>query len=389
MIQNKFTLPIVVVSFLIAETVFIAADKIYLEKISARADKFRIDLSQNLDNNLRTLSKKQMRVVWNGSQKSYIPISDITASYYRRYIEKQNLEVNYKKLNDLLAALAPAINQDAVNARVEFSEKDKKVNEFSLPQNGQKLNIEKSATEVARALAAGRITAYLTVEKITPAITANSLQRLGITALLAKGESDFKGSSPSRINNIKVGSAKFQGLFIKPGEEFSFNSVLGDISDKTGYQYELVVKNKKLVPEYGGGLCQVSTTLFRAAVLSGLPILERRPHSLPVKYYNPQGFDATIYPGASDLRFTNDTPKDILIQTKIKGTELIFEIYGSEDGRKVEIDGPKVTEENPDGSIKTVLTRKITLSDGSVKENYFKSDYKSPYLFSVEKNPLE
>ncbi|MBI2065438.1 MAG: VanW family protein, partial [Candidatus Yanofskybacteria bacterium] len=152
---------------------------------------------------------------------------------------------------------------------------------------------------------------------------------------------------------------------------------------------ELVVKNGKLIPEFGGGICQVSTTLFRAATAAGLPILERRGHSLPVRYYNPQGFDATIYPGVIDLKFKNDTSNNILIQNKIEETRLSFEIYGSENDRKIEIDGPNILEQKPDGSMKTILTRKIVLPDGSIKEDIFRSTYKSPALFPLEKNPLE
>ena len=127
--------------------------------------------------------------------------------------------------------------------------------------------------------------------------------------------------------------------------------------------------------------------MFRAAINAGLPILERRPHSFPVKYYNPQGFDATIYPGVVDLRFRNDTLAHLLVQTKISGTKLIFEIYGSDDGRVVTLDGPYQYDQKANGAMKAYFTRKITLTDGTEKEERFDSNYKPP--MPLVKNPLE
>ena len=110
---------------------------------------------------------------------------------------------------------------------------------------------------------------------------------------------------------------------------------------------------------------------------------------MPVRYYNPQGFDATIYPGVTDLRFKNDTAKHLLIQSHIEDTKLIFEIFGSSDGRQVELADPKILEQNSNGSMKIVLTRKITAAGGTVKEENFWSNYKSPASFPLERNPLE
>ncbi len=163
---------------------------------------------------------------------------------------------------------------------------------------------------------------------------------------------------------------------IKPNEEFSFNTILGDVGPETGYKAELVIKQNKTVPEYGGGLCQVSTTAFRAAFYAGLPIKERQAHAFPVKYYNPQGFDATIYPPHPDLRFINDTPAYIVIQTKVEENNLIFEFYGTNDDRKVEVEGPRQYDIQADGSMKAILIRKIYDKDGNfIKESIFNSNY--------------
>ncbi len=387
--RNKFIIPIVIVLFLIIETVVFFTGQILLDKTANESASFATHPPEKLSATLTKLKTKNLTLTWEGGKKTYTDVSEIIAKYYNNYQQKDSLRVDFEKLRDILESLAPAINQEPINARLKFAEEEHKVKEFSLPQKGKKLNTDKSMAQIARSLAEGRLLVPLAIDEIPPKITLDSIEKLGIKTLLARGESDFKGSSLSRIHNIQVGSAKFHGSLLGSGENFSFNSILGEVSDKTGYQYELVIKNKKLIPEYGGGICQVSTTLFRAAMISGFPILERRPHSLPVKYYNPQGFDATIYPGVTDLRFVNDTPQNILIQTKINGTKLIFEIYGSSDGRKTEITGPQIIEQNPDGSLKTTLTRRITTADGKIKEEYFKSNYKSPALFPLEKNPLE
>ena len=166
---------------------------------------------------------------------------------------------------------------------------------------------------------------------------------------------------------------------IKPGAEFSFITTLGPVDETTGYLPELVIKPNATVPEYGGGMCQVSTTAFRAALNAGLKITERTNHAYPVSYYNPQGLDATVYIPKPDLRFINNTPGYILIQTKIVGTQLFFDFYGTNDGRSVTLQGPTVLEHNPDGSMKTTLGETVKDKDGNtILQDTFNSNYASP-----------
>jgi len=315
--------------------------------------------------------------------------------------ENKVLGVNLDRiaLNDYLTKISSSINRDPINAQLTVQ--DNRVTSFSLPEDGLKLEVEKNIIKIreeilnqdakdlpSEALAKAGI--QLEVSIIPPKITTKDINNLGITSLLAKGVSNFSGSPKNRIYNIGIGAAKFNGVLLKPGEEFSFNTILGEIGPETGYKAELVIKQNKTIPEYGGGLCQVSTTAFRAAFYAGLPIKERQAHAFPVKYYNPQGFDATIYPPHPDLRFVNDTPSNLLIQTKIKGTELTFEFYGTSDGRKVEIEGPIQYDVKTDGSMKAQLIRRIYDKDGNfIRESIFNSNYKSPSLYPVERNPLE
>lgn len=306
-------------------------------------------------------------------------------AYERSYSQKQDLRISSYKLNDFLQDLALSINVEPVNAKLEF--KGEKATTFQPAISGVKLSIEPSAQAIMDSLRTGQASAELVIEKTEPAITLDKINNLGITSLLAQGESNFTGSSQARIHNIRVGAGKFNGLVLKPGEEFSFNNVLGQVDENSGFQAELVIKGGKLIPEFGGGVCQVSTTLFRAGIFAGLPIVERKPHSFPVRYYNPQGFDATIYPGVVNLRMVNNTPAHILIQSKIVGTKLFFEIYGTDDGRKVTVDGPYQYDQQPSGAMKAYFNRTVVSGDGSEKKERFDSNYKAPV--SLAKNPLE
>lgn len=305
--------------------------------------------------------------------------------YTRSYSGKQDVRVS-SKFNDYLIHLATTVNVEPVNAKFEF-DGDNKAAVFSQSIKGRKFNIPKSATAIITALREGKPFVQLTIDIIEPEVTLEKVNDLGIETLLAKGESDFHGSSIARVHNIKTGATKFNGAIIKPGEQFSFNDILGEVDEKTGYRPELVIKGGQTIPEFGGGLCQLSTTVFRAAILAGFPILERRPHSFPVKYYNPQGFDATIYPGVSDLRFKNDTEGHVLLQTKVEGTKLFVEFYGTSDGRQVSMDGPHQYDQKTNGAMKAYFVRTITHANGDKKDDRFDSNYKAP--FAQARNPLE
>ena len=303
----------------------------------------------------------------------------------------------------LLNTIAHQIDIPRQNA--ELTLKDGKVTLFKPSQNGRELDAKESSSKIADQILSTpnvpqnnentenestKTQIQLVIKERPAEITTESINDLGIRELLATGESDFKGSPKNRVHNIKVGAARFNGILIKPGEEFSFNKTLGPVDATTGYKPELVIKQNQTVPEYGGGLCQVATTTFRAAVFSGLEITKRYPHAYPVKYYGTPGFDATIYPPNPDLKFMNDTPGHILIQTRIVGTKLFFDFYGTSDGRTTEVIGPIVTKKGADGSAEAYLTQKVTRNDEIIIDKTFFSKYRSPLLYPVAtRNPLE
>lgn len=296
-------------------------------------------------------------------------------------------DISLKKTKELLTLLAQGINKEPVSA--QFVNEDHKVIAFQPSYEGVRLNIDASAALFKQNLLSKKKETELVISKIQPEITTASINNFGIAELLGRGVTDFSGSPASRVHNIKVSSAKFNGVLIKPNERFSFNKILGEVNREEGYQPALVIKDNQTIPEYGGGICQVSTTTFRAAIFSGLDIIERFPHSYAVKYYNPQGFDATVYPGGPDLKFINDTPNHILIQTKVEGNKLIIEFYGTKDGRIVKIKGPMEFDKKKDGSMKAELFYEAWQGDELINNNHFFSDYFSPKDFPLAKNPLE
>jgi vancomycin resistance protein YoaR len=256
------------------------------------------------------------------------------------------------------------------------------VTEFTPPQDGLALDAYKTALNAMEALAAGKTNLDLTVYETAPKTDLSQTNSLGINGLIAEGTSNFSGSPKNRRWNIAVGIKKFQGVIVPQGQEFSFDNTLGPVEAAEGFLPELVIDNGTTQPEFGGGLCQVSTTAFRAAMAAGLPITDRRNHAYAVQYYSPQGTDATIYPGSADLRFINDTPGAILIwpYEKDKNT-LVFDFYGSDDGRQVTLEKPVVYDKQPDGSMKATWTRDVISADGIKRADVFKSNYQSPALF--------
>ncbi len=226
------------------------------------------------------------------------------------------------------------VNQEPILPKFEF--KDDKVTSFESGKDGLKINYEQTIKNIKEAFEKRDMNEVFLIVEIDPVPKVDSINELGIESVIGTGHSNFIGSSANRRHNIKVGASKINGLIIKPGEEFSLVKALGETDASAGYLPELVIKGDKTILEYGGGLCQIATTMFRTALATGLPITERRNHSYRVSYYEPAGTDATIYIPNPDLKFINDTGNNILIQTRFKGdNDVYFDFWGKSDGRIV------------------------------------------------------
>lgn len=187
-----------------------------------------------------------------------------------------------------------------------------------------------------------------------PLVTDDNLsaESLGIRQLLGRGISTFKGSIPGRKYNIVLTASRIDGVLIPPGATFSFNDTIGDVSQATGYREAYIIKDGRTILGDGGGVCQDSTTLFRAVLNAGLPITERHAHSYRVGYYeqnSPPGFDATVFAPSVDLKFQNDTPAYILLQVQVNQVTdtLTAELWGTSDGRVATTTKPIIKDQIP------------------------------------------
>ncbi len=210
------------------------------------------------------------------------------------------------------------------------------------------------------------------------------LQELGITELIGASAMRYTGSPTNRQHNISISAKYLTGQLIAPGEEWSFLERVGPITSRAGYRKELVIKGGDVIPEIGGGVCQVSTTFFRTILDAGLPIVAQRPHSLKVRYYYPPGLDATIYTGSVDLKFRNNTGKYILIQSVVEGEDdpqLTVNFYGTNDGRTAEMRGPYYPDGTPiinlaKAGMRMYWERILTSAEGTETIEKYSSAYR-------------
>lgn len=321
---------------------------------------------------------------------------------------KPQFDFNQEKLKIIVEQMGMEVDRPVQEALFEF--KDGKVVNFQLAKEGRAVDKEEVRSLIilalTRDLLENKVMALeLPVKKIEPKMAVGQANNLGIFEKLAEGESFFNDSISSRIHNIILASSYLHGVVVAPGEIFSFSEKIGTISAETGYKPAFIIKARKTILEDGGGVCQVSTTLFRAALRAGLPIVERHPHYYRVGFYEqggyPPGLDATVYPPSPDLKFKNDTSGYLLIQMKVDQDEkrLAFEFYGTNDGRRVELEKPIIHEQYPPpepmyidepslaaGVIKKIdsahwgakvsFKRKVWGADGQLKEeNEFWSNY--------------
>jgi len=249
--------------------------------------------------------------------------------------DKLNLDFKAERVGLYLEEkIAPEVNVEPQSPRFEI--KNNKVASWQLGADGYELQISTSSQaiiDVYTKADKNKNDETVKVELSTVSVPPDATTASDIKEIIGTGHSNFAGSSQKRRLNISVGAASLHGLIIKPGEEFSLMKALGEIDASNGYVTEMVIKDNRTMAEYGGGLCQVGTTLFRTALATGLPITARQNHSYRVSYYEPAGTDATIYDPWPDLRFINDTGKNILIQARIEGNDAYFDFWGTKDGR--------------------------------------------------------
>lgn len=296
-----------------------------------------------------------------------------------------------------LVGRIPKLNQQPKNGFLVV--KDGRAETFTAPEDGTSFDATSTALALENAWLLSQQSAPIKTHAIPARIEGADAAFLGIQEIIGVGTSTFGGSPQNRRKNIQLGAKKVHGTIVQPGEEFSMMKTLGAIDGEHGWLPELVIKDNKTTPEFGGGLCQVGTTAFRAAMQSGLPITERRNHAYRVVYYEPAGTDATIYDPSPDLKFKNDMTQAILLTTRVVGDQLIFTFWGTKDGRRVDPLVPQIsrivpppakqeipTTELPPGTVKctevahagadATLDYTVTYPNQEIKKTVFRSHYK-------------
>ncbi|OGK19710.1 hypothetical protein A3D80_01880 [Candidatus Roizmanbacteria bacterium RIFCSPHIGHO2_02_FULL_40_13b] len=263
--------------------------------------------------------------------------------------------IDYDKtiINNYLDTLDASYSRPPENAL--FTVENNRVSAFKIEKNGLQIQKKETIAKIEKQLMGlstgtnkkGGIVVPVSYEISKPTVTLSSINDLGIVEKIGEGTSNYAGSIPGRIHNVILGTSRINGVIVPKDSVFSFNNTIGDISAATGYQPAYIIKEGKTILGDGGGICQVSTTLFRAIMNTGLPVLERQAHAYRVHYYENDkrpGFDATVFGPTVDLKFKNDTPAAILIQTKVDQVNQIvtFEMYGKSDGRLVTLSDSKI-----------------------------------------------
>ncbi len=321
------------------------------------------------------------------------------------------IDLDPQPLRGLLERLAPGLQRAASNARFTF---DPETHQLHLLQHavlGRRLKVEASLTALRNAILKGQHKVALVLDLQPPAVDDHAKAKdLGITELVAKHTTYFYGSSAARIHNIQVAGSRFHGVLVAPGEVFSMVKVLGDVSLDAGYAEALIIYGDRTIKGVGGGVCQVSTTLFRTVFFGGYPVVERHPHAYRVLYYEETpsgqidsrwaGLDATVYAPLVDFKFKNDTPYWILMEVDVnpRYRYITWKFFSTSDGRQVQwettglqnlVDPPPPKYiENPDlkkGEIKQVdwavkgadvtVTRKVWRKGQLLFQDVFKTHY--------------
>ena len=269
---------------------------------------------------------------------------------------QSNMQVllNPDSVRQMLANIATQADRQAANAQFHFNTTTDQLALVTPSVTGRTIDIDASVKAINDAIARGEHTVPIVLKETQPAAADDvTAKQLGITQLIEQQTSYFYGSPAARMQNIQTAAARFDGVLVAPGETFSMGQTLGDISLNNGYAEALIIYGNQTIAGVGGGVCQVSTTLFRTVLNAGFPVVERVPHAYRVSYYeetpsgtmdpNLAGMDATVYFPLVDFQFKNDLPYWILMETHVGSDYLTWQFYSTPDGRSVTINttGPQ------------------------------------------------
>jgi vancomycin resistance protein YoaR len=360
---------------------------------------------QVLNKNLRDLSKEdfnveaimahpilaldQSQIEMSKNRALKLIDQKLTLSYEYQKIDISNQELmnflawpnglDQEKIDLFIDNLKAQINRPSSDASFIYDKDTLEVTDFSADKNGLEIDAVSTKKIVEDFLNKieneeqinGENSFSIPMKSTIATVTLEKANDLGIKEVIGFGESWYAHSIPNRVDNVALATSRISNHIVKPGEEFSFNKILGEVSDKTGYKNAYIIEagETKLAP--GGGVCQVSSTLFRSLLNAGLKVTRRLPHAYRVSYYeigNEPGFDATVFEGETDLRFINDTSNHILIncQSDSENLYMFCKLYGTSDGRSTEIINYRKWGQSP--ALPTVYIPDASLRPGQLKQ---------------------
>ncbi len=288
-------------------------------------------------------------------------------------------DLDQEKIDLFIDNLKAQIDRPSSDARFAYDKNTLEVTEFVADKNGLEIDATSTKKIIEDFLSKienneeinGENSFSIPMKSAAATTTLEKTNDLGIKEVIGFGESWYAHSIPNRVDNVALTTSRIDNHIVKPGEEFSFNKTLGEVSDKTGYKNAYIIEagETKLAP--GGGVCQVSSTLFRSLLNAGLKVTRRLPHAYRVSYYeigNEPGFDATVFEGETDLRFINDTANHILIscQSDSENLYMFCKLYGTSDGRSTEIINYRKWGQSP--ALPTVYIPDASLRPGQLKQ---------------------
>ncbi|MEP7357806.1 MAG: VanW family protein [Anaerolineales bacterium] len=289
--------------------------------------------------------------------------------------------LNGNALRAYLQPLGEPLEQTPNNARFTFNTDTNQLDRISDSRAGRHLDIDASMAAISQALAAGTHAVPLVFTITPPAVPDDATAaQLGITQLVSEQSTYFLGSSAERVRNIEVAGARFHGLLVPPNSDFSFDDNLGDVSLDSGFAEALIIFGGRTIRGVGGGVCQVSTTIFRAAYFGGFPIVERYSHAYRVGYYERgdtwkgPGLDATVYSPLVDFKFTNDTPYWLLMEVYVNpaSSRITWKFYSTSDGRSTTVSAANVQNVVP--APEPLYEEDATLAAGQIKQVDYAAD---------------
>ena len=275
---------------------------------------------------------------------------------------------------------AAELAREPHDAKLDYTPEIGEIKVITPSQIGRTLDVDATLAAIREAALSPERKATLPLTLVEPAINMHKIDQMGVKELVAQGTTSFKGSSPDRVHNIAIASKSVDNSVVPPGAVFSFNQAVGDVSAETGYKDSLIIWGDRTAIGVGGGLCQVSTTVFRAAYYGGFPLEERWNHGYVVGWYGQPGLDATVYTPTVDFKFRNTTDHFLIIKSEIdeaKGT-LTFKFYGTKPDWQVEVTGPNIEKETPapaptyqqDASLAPGETKQVEFAKNGVDVNW-------------------